>query len=128
MPIDPLLESTRVRVEKSVLIALAMIGSAIAAFISAVHLFEVLDGSVPVANLFLSISLCTVGFVLSGMALHGRGSWREVVSLALPVFAAALAAFRFGPTGVVLVFAVGVFVYYVLRWRREKRQPKPDET
>ena len=127
MPTDPLHESTRVRVTKSVLIALGIIGSAIAAFLLAIYLYGALNGSVPLANIFLSIVLCSVGFFLSGLSFHGRGSWREVAILSLSFLAAALAAFRFGPMGFLLVFAALYLAHRFLGWREKLRQRKADE-
>jgi len=127
MSTEPLHEPTRVRVTKSVLIALAIIGSAIAAFLLAIYLYEALNGGVPLVNVFLSIVLCSVGFLLSGLSFHSRGSWREVAILSLAFFAAALADFRFGPIGFLWVFTALYLVHRILGLREKLRQREADE-
>jgi hypothetical protein len=115
MSIDPLLEPQRAQAARSLVVALAMIGVAIAAFFLAAYLSGLAEGRIPVANLFMCILLCTAGLVLSGMVLHGRGSWREVASILLPALAASIAGFFFAFAGVFLVVVAGSFVYQLRR-------------
>ena len=128
MTTDPLRVPTPVRVRTFVLVTLATIGIAVATFALAAYLTEVLGLRIPVANLWLSILLCTGGLTLSGMALRGRGSWREVASFMLPGLVAAIVALRFGMPGVYLAFFLAYFLYLMLRWWRTKQPPKADET
>jgi chromate transport protein ChrA len=123
MSIDPLLEPKRVQVARSLVVALAMIGVAIAAFFLATYISGAVEGRIPAANLFMGILLCTAGLVLSGMVLHGRGSWSEVASLFLPALVASFAALRFGFAGAFLVVVAGFLVYQLLRWRRRRTLP-----
>ena len=125
MSTDPLLESKRVQAARSLVVALAMIGVAIAAFFLATYASGALEERFPVANLFMCILLCTAGLVLSGLVLHGRGSWSEVASLFLPALVAGLASLRFGFGGVFLVVIVGSVAYQLLQWRTKKRAARP---
>lgn len=118
MSIDPLQEPKRVQAASSLVVALAMIGVAIAAFFLSTYISGAAEGRIPVANLFMGILLFTAGLVLSGLALRGRGSWSEVAALLLPALVAGLAALRFGFAGVFSVVVAGSLVYQFLRWRR----------
>ena len=123
MSTDPLLEPKRVQAARSLVVALAMIGVAIAAFFLATYIAEAAEGRISVANLFMSILLFTAGLVLSGMVLYGRGSWSEVASLFLPALVASFAALRFGFAGVFLVVIAASLVHRVLLWRRRRALP-----
>jgi hypothetical protein len=99
-------------------VALAIIGVAIAAFFLSTYVYGLAEGRIPVANLFMGILLCIAGLVLSGMVLHGRGSWSEVASLLVPALISGLAALRFGFAGAFTVVLAGSLVDQLLRWRR----------
>jgi hypothetical protein len=114
--------ATGVKFAKFVAITLCMIGVAVAAFFLSVYATDIFGLRIPAENLWISMLLLTAGLTLSGIALRGGGSWKEVASFGLPAMVTALVALRFGMLGVFSAFIVGYFVYLVERWRRA-RQP-----
>jgi hypothetical protein len=87
----------------------------------AVYLSQSSRTGIPTANLFVSIAVCIAGLVLSGMALRGRGSWREVASFAIPALVGTVAALRFGPAGAFFVLAVAYVSFLSHRWWRARQ-------
>ena len=120
MTTDPLQASTRVRVKNFAAVTLAAICIVVAVFALAAYATDFFGLRISTAKLSLSVILCIGGIALAGMALRGRGAWKEVAGLAIPTAVAAIVALRYGMPGIYLLVFVAYVLFSIYRWWRTR--------